>query len=250
MPMHGARTVRACSEFSAPVQTALYASAALLGFAGLPHCTAMCSAPCAAAIGSGRRATLAFQLARLLAYTVAGAVVASAVGSLIAVSSWTPALRPLWTVLHLAALALGLVLLWRGRQPTWMAALGRTPPVLRPVSGPGPAPARASLVRASTAGGLWVLWPCGLLQSALTVAALGSGAADGAIVMAVFAAASAPGLLFGPWVVRRLLAGQRGGAAAYERIATRGAGLLLAGASAWALGHGLWVRVAALCGWA
>lgn len=241
-----ARPARACSEAAPSLQTALYASAALLGLAGLPHCTAMCSAPCAAVVGGDRKATWAFQLARLLTYATAGAVVASAVGALVAVSSWTPALRPLWTLLHVSALALGLFLLWRGQQPAWMSKLGRVPPTV----GPGRLQVDGRVARATLAGGLWVLWPCGLLQSALTVAALGSGAADGAMVMALFAAASAPGLLFGPWVVRRLLAGRHGGAAGYERLATRGAGLLLAGASGWALGHGMWMRVAVLCGWA
>lgn len=250
MQTPGAPTARGRFDAASALQTALYASAALLGIAALPHCTVMCSAPCAAVVGRDQRASLVFQAARLLAYAGAGAVVAAVVGTLGAASAWSPALRPLWTLLHLAGLALGLFLLWRGRQPAWLSKLGRVPPSA--LAGQKPVPIlmrRTSVLRASAAGGLWVLWPCGVLQSALLVAALGSGAVDGAIAMGVFAAVSAPGLLIGPWVVKHLLA-PRGHAAAYERLATRGAGALLVGASGWALGHGLWMKVALLCGWA
>ena len=104
---------------------ALIASAALLGLAGAPHCTAMCGAPCAAAIGrqGGWAPTAAFHLARVASYAVAGAVVASAVGALALLSQLSPALRPLWTMVHALVLALGLWLLWTGRQPAWMASL-------------------------------------------------------------------------------------------------------------------------------
>ena len=39
----------------------------------------------------------------------------------------------------------------------------------------------------------------------------------------------------------------RGDVARRERWATRAAGLVLAAASAWALGHGLWSQIAAFC---
>jgi hypothetical protein len=64
--------------------------------------------------------------------------------------------------------------------------------------------------------------------------------------MAGFALASAPGLIFGPWLLQRLLRGQN--AAARERLAVRVAGLMLVLASGWALGHGVWHEVAAFCG--
>jgi sulfite exporter TauE/SafE len=225
------------------VEFPLIASATLLGLAGAPHCTAMCSAPCAAAVGNGgARAQLSFHAARLLGYAGVGAVAASSVAALAGWSQFTPALRPLWVLLQAGALALGLWLVLKGRQPAWMSRLGRTPqPVAgggwQAVSGPG---------RAAAAGSLWVAWPCGLLQSALLVAALGSSAATGAAAMAGFALASAPGLVLGPWAWRRLLQGADG--AARERLAIRAAGVLLAGVAAWALGHGVWQQVAAFCG--
>jgi hypothetical protein len=221
------------------MDAALIASAALLGLAGAPHCTAMCGAPCAAAIGrSGGGATVGFHLGRLVSYAVGGALVASSVGALAGLAQWSPVLKPLWTLLHVAALALGLWLIWQGRQPQWMASIGRAPQpagAWRRVHGP---------TRATLAGTLWVGWPCGLLQSALLVASLTQGAAGGAAAMAAFAMTSSAGLWLAPWVWQRM--GRAGGAWA-ERWAVRAAGAMLVAAAGWSLGHGLWARVVAYC---
>lgn len=226
------------------MDAALIASTALLGLAGAPHCTAMCSAPCAAAIGhGGARATLGFHFGRLAAYALAGAVAAGSVAALAAWSQLSPALRPLWVLLHAAAIALGAWLMLKGRQPAWLAQIGRPPALV--AAGPGWQRLRGPTTRATALGGLWVAWPCGLLQSALLVAAMASGAAGGAAAMAAFALASAPGLLLGPWALRRLAGGAD--AAQRDRWAARAAGLLLVLASGWALGHGVWEQVAAFC---
>ena len=65
--------------------------------------------------------------------------------------------------------------------------------------------------------------------------------------MAGFAAASAAGLVLGPALWWRISGGRAGVAAASPAIAVRLAGTALALASAWALGHGLWMRVIAWC---
>ena len=267
---------------------ALFLSAVLMGLAGTPHCLAMCGAACTAAAGGGRwRKLLPFHLGRLVAYAAAGAVAAASVGSLAAMGQ-AAALRPLWTLVHIAALALGLYLLWQGRQPGWMERLGRT---RRPTTGLNRAgihragehlagkhcagehrdgghwQVMAGPARSAGLGLAWVAWPCGLLQSALLVAALANTPASGALVMAGFAGASAAGLLLGPalwWRLwRRLPSGRAGpgtgsaaglsaasaagSAAGSARPAVRWAGAALAGASVWALGHGLWLRLAAWC---
>ena len=224
------------------VELPLIISATLLGLAGAPHCAAMCSAPCAAATGPARRNSAVFHAARVAGYAAGGALAAASVAVLAGWSQLSPALRPLWVLLHAAALALGLWLLIRAQQPAWMSRLGTMPKTApaagwRHMRGPG---------RAALAGGIWVAWPCGLLQSALLVAALGSSAATGALAMGGFALASAPGLLLGPWAWKKLLQG--GQAAARERLAVRAAGALLMGASLWALGHGMWQQIAAFCG--
>lgn len=225
---------------------ALVASALLMGLAGTPHCLGMCGAPCAA-LGRERGGALGFHLARLLSYAAVGAVAAASVQSLGLLGQLTPALRPLWTLVHVAALALGLWLLWQGRQPAFIEGIGR-----RGSRADGTQPVRwlrQPALRGGLAGLLWPAWPCGLLQSALVVAALANTALGGAAVMAAFAAASGAGLVLGPALWWRV-AGGAGGAALSARatvVSTRLAGAMLAAASLWALGHGLWMRVAAWC---
>jgi sulfite exporter TauE/SafE len=226
---------------------ALLLSAILMGLAGTPHCLAMCGAACTAASGGGRR-WLPFHLGRLLAYSAAGAVAAASIGSLASLGQAVSALRPLWILVHMAALTLGLYLLWRGRQPAWMERLGSTRARAVPrhvgerwqaIKGPA---------RSAGLGLAWVAWPCGLLQSALLVASLADSALGGGLVMAGFATASAAGLMLGPALWRHLPAGRPVGALALSRAnPVRWAGGVLAMASAWALGHGLWLRVAAWC---
>lgn len=235
---------------------ALAFTALLLGLAGSVHCVAMCGAPSAAAVracvGAGhvREARSAFHLGRLVGYAAAGAVAAASVGVLERWGAWSPALRPLWTLLHVAALALGLWLLVRGRQPEWLERVGRgTQRSAAPAAGGwqrihGPA-------KAGMAGLAWVAWPCGLLQSALVVAALANSAAGGAFAMACFAAASAPALGLAPWLWGRWAGAQKGAAQALSvranAMAVRLAGALLAGASVWALGHDVIRQAVAFC---
>lgn len=227
------------------MEFALLLSALALGLAGLPHCAAMCAAPCAALTGPGFKgpAPWAFHGARVLSYALAGAVAAASVGTLAALAEWSPMLRPLWTLLHAAAFALGIWMLWQGRQPIWLESLGRGS-----ARAAGPAegwqrirgPARAGL-----AGGLWVAWPCGLLQSALLLSALANTPAGGAMVMGGFAAVTAAGLVVGPGLWAWF-----GGGAVAERASVWGARLaggMLAAASGWALTHGLWMRFLDYC---
>jgi sulfite exporter TauE/SafE len=227
---------------------ALVTSALLMGLAGAPHCTAMCGAACAGLSRGGAGPAWSFHLARVLSYALGGALAAASVGWAAQLGQASALLRPLWVMLHMAALGLGLFLLWRGRQPAWLENLGaRSERVLRvSVAGLGAgqavisAPPAAS-ARAGLAGLAWLAWPCGLLQSALVVAALASGPLQGAAVMTAFAAASGLGLVLGPMLLARLF-GQGGSA-----WAVRLAGLSLAAASLWALGHGVWAQVAAWC---
>lgn len=226
----------------------LVLGAALMGLAGTPHCLAMCGGTSTGVVracgGPAGRSTLGFHLGRLAGYAAAGAIVASGVGLLRHLGEAAPALRVLWTLLHLVMLGLGAWLLLTGRQPAWMQGRGVALPARlvaqgwRPVRGP---------VQAAAVGSAWVAWPCGLLQSALVVAALASSAASGALVMGAFAAVSSLGLVAGPALVLRWM-GQHGSVAADTRWAVRVAGALLVAASAWALGHGLWLRVVAWCG--
>jgi hypothetical protein len=216
---------------------ALVAAAALMGLAGLPHCAAMCAAPCAAVAGRGAASQPLFQLARVGGYAAAGALAAAGVGALRDVLALAPVLRPLWTLLHLAALAVGLWMLWHGRWPSFAqrrAPTSAAPAVWQRIALPA---------RSAGAGALWIAWPCALSQSALLVAALGDTPGQGAAAMAVFALASSPALWLAPFVLR----GTRAGGEAALTWGVRAAGALLSAGSAWALGHGLWQRAIAWC---
>ncbi|MDH0866308.1 sulfite exporter TauE/SafE family protein [Mitsuaria sp. GD03876] len=231
---------------------ALVGSAFLMGAIGSPHCAAMCVAPCAA-VTAGRRSGMAlFQAGRVLGYAAGGAAVAASVGGLLRWESTTGALRPVWLALQLAVLAFGVFLLLRAEFPRWLARLwtARAPAAVGiPVGTLGHGAVALTPTRAAASGlaGLaWLAWPCGLLQSALTVAALAEAPWQGAAVMAAFAAGSSPGLLAGPWFLARLGGRRLGGPGV--RFATRLSGALLAAGAIWGLGHGAWAQVRAYCG--
>lgn len=227
------------------MDASLVLAALLMGLAGAAHCTAMCGAACTAVVqrcggASLPRATLGFHFGRLVSYAAGGAVAAASVNALGAWSQAAPALRPLWTLVHGAALMLGLWLAWTGRQPAWLAAWGRAPAPAAVAAG-GWQPMLGPL-RAAAFGGAWVALPCGLLQSALLVAALASGAVGGALVMTAFALASSLGLLLAGAAWQKAVAKPDA-----LRWAVRLSGVMLASASAWVLGHGMWRQIAAYC---
>jgi len=236
---------------------ALIAAAGLMGLLGAPHCAAMCGAPCAALAqrcGGAQPSALAALLGgRLLSYMAGGAAVAASVALFSAAGALAPALRPLWAAAHMATLALGAWMLFAGRLPDAFGGIGRASPVSvsvplaagwQPVAGPLRSTAAGAL-KAAAAGTLWVAMPCGLLQSALVVAALANTPWHGAAAMGAFAMSSSLGLAVLPALAARLpqrLSGERA-----MRGVVRLSGALLLVASGWALGHGLWERVAAFC---
>lgn len=227
------------------MDAALILGAGLMGLAGTPHCAAMCGAPCAAVTqrcGSGARNRLmaGFTLGRLLSYALGGAVVAASVGAVGLLGTMAPVLRPLWILMHLAVLGLGLWLLLTGRQPAWWNRLGQAPAVV--AAPPAGWQRMAAPLRAGAAGSLLLALPCGLLQSALLIAALANTPLHGALAMASFAAASSLGL----WLPGTLWTRAAGGAR-IQVLMLRLAGATLAAAATWALTHDLWVRWWAWC---
>jgi hypothetical protein len=144
-----------------------------------------------------------------------------------------------WSLFHAAAALLGLMLLWRARQPVWLVnAARRLWRQARSVAGEGSHLGRAAPL---LMGFVWSLLPCGLLYSALLVAAMTSSAAQGAGVMALFALGSSVCLMAGPWLWLRLR-GQSSGP-----WAIRIAGLALLTSAAWALWMGLMHNSAPWC---
>lgn len=222
-------------------------TALLMGLVGGSHCLAMCSAPCGALVGQGGgrassggvgeqpiqwvpqggvvRRGIAFHLGRLAGYGAAGGLAALAMDSLAWLTQQTVALRPAWTLLHVAVMAWGLMMMIQARQPQWVEQAGRSvwSRVQPWVRAPGGVLA---------AGCLWALMPCGLLYSALLVAALSGGALEGALTMALFGVGSGVWLVGGPWVWGKLKARLNASRADWG---TRVAGGLLCAVAGWAL---------------
>lgn len=214
------------------MSTALAATALLMGLAGGPHCVAMCGAACAGigqAAGKHRSSAIwAFQAGRVAGYSVLGALSAASVQGLGWLTTQSAALRPIWTLFHVGAIALGLLLLFRARQPVWMEGAGKLIWVR--------ARTWVSVRRRSAPlllGTAWALLPCGLLYSALLVAAMSADALGGALVMALFAAGTSVSMVAGPrlWLHLRGVRGDGWG--------VRLAGLALAASSSWAVWMGL-----------
>lgn len=185
--------------------SSLLATAFLMGLAGIPHCTAMCGAACAAAFPRGL--SIWTLLGRAIGYACLGAVAAAAAGL---VSRWgqqVAMVKPLWMMAQLAMVLLGGFMLVRGYVPqrvdqagkglyvrmraSWQARSGGLPPLVRQAW-----PLLAGLA--------WALLPCGLLYAALMVAALASRPIEGALVMLAFALPSAVGVWAAPALMRWL----------------------------------------------
>ncbi|MBE0472730.1 sulfite exporter TauE/SafE family protein [Rhodoferax sp.] len=210
------------------MQTTLATTALLMGLVGGPHCIAMCGAACAG-IGqaAGTRGTAAmwtFQLGRVLGYSSLGAVAAASMQGLGWLTVQSSALRPVWSMFHVAMIVLGLLLMWKAQQPVWMEQAGRKiwVSVKTLVSGKGTS---APLL----IGAVWTFLPCGLLYSALLVAALAGGPLEGAMVMALFAMGTSVSMMLGPWLWLKLRGNRNGD------WGVRVAGLALAASSGWAL---------------
>lgn len=214
------------------MQTSLAVTALLMGLAGGPHCIAMCGAACAgigkAAGERGSSAIWTFQVGRLASYSALGAVAAASMQGLGWLTTQTAVMRPVWTLFHVAAMLLGLMLLVLARQPVWLDTTARS--VWSKVRALNATWGRGAPL---AIGALWAFMPCGLLYSALLVAALSGGPLDGALTMALFALGSSVSLMIGPWLLLRLQGGSPG------EWGIRLAGLALVATSGWALWMGL-----------
>lgn len=224
----------------------LLGTAFFMGLVGGPHCLAMCAAPCAAITAGPANAQIpiavqgvqpgharpvkpwargtAFHLGRLLGYGVLGGVAAYAMEQVAWFSDRTSALHPLWVGLHLLALAWGLMLLFQARQPLWLEQGGRR--LWSRVQHGLRLPAGSWL-----AGCLWAFLPCGLLYSAVMVAALAGEVMQGGAAMVAFGLGGGLWLVAAPWVWSRLSQARQW----RESWGLRVAGAMLALVSIWAL---------------
>lgn len=214
-----------------------------MGLVGGPHCVVMCGAACgglAQAAGSRTgQSIFLFQCGRVIGYSLLGALAAASMQGVGWLTVQSAALRPVWSLLHVTALALGLLLLFKAQQPFWLERLGRG--LWQRARSLGVRSGGTPLVL----GALWALLPCGLLYSALLVAALAGSVAGGAVVMALFALGTSVSMVAGPWLWLRL----RGDAVfgGNGSLGVRLAGAALALSAGWALWMGLARNAAPWC---
>lgn len=166
-------------------------------------------------------------MGRLASYSALGALAAASMQGLGWLTTQTVLMRPLWTMFHVAIMLLGLMLVFVARQPVWLDAAART--LWRKIRTFNANWGRGAPL---AIGALWAFMPCGLLYSALLVAALSGGPFDGALVMALFALGSSVSLMIGPWLLLRLNN-------INATLGMRLAGFALAATSGWALWMGL-----------
>jgi sulfite exporter TauE/SafE len=209
------------------MQTSLMLTTLFMGLAGGPHCVAMCGPACGMLRSQpgSRYLPVLFHAGRIIGYASLGAVAAASVGRLAWISDHVQELRPLWTFFHAAALCWGIVLLATARQPQWADNYGRAiwKLVRKNIS---------TSAGALTTGISWALMPCGLLYSALMVAALNANAVGGAFSMATFAVGTTASLLLAPWLWHCIRRGRLG---LNESTGMRMAGALLVMAAGWAI---------------
>jgi sulfite exporter TauE/SafE len=179
----------------------LLGAAATLGFAGSVHCLGMCGGIAAAAgarlgDGSGSGALprgVAFNAGRVASYAALGALVGAVAGALLGQFPVRPFAITFRLLAALLMLAMGLSLL-SGRDLLSLERLGgRVWRRLRPLAGgvldlPG-------VLRFAVLGLLWGFLPCGLVYSALALAAMAGSGIAGAAAMLAFGAGTLPSML-------------------------------------------------------
>ncbi len=175
-----------------------FGAGAALGLATIPHCAAMCGPLAAAscrAEGSALPRAAQYQLGRLAAYLVLGAV-AGAVGAVVEVALPTRIASIALSISVAAGLSLTAYRLLRGTENSGngLVSIG---------SAKKPAPIASRLTRVLSAvidrplllGLATAMLPCGALAAAVLVAAGTGGVLAGTSAMLGFALVSSPGLV-------------------------------------------------------
>lgn len=185
----------------------ILAAAFTAGFFGSTHCLGMCGAIVilfegqSASAFDGLPRRMVYNLGRLFFYTLLG-IVAGASGALLTagVDTGLDFLRALAALL-IIALGLNLAVDWRALwflERAGSLLWARISPLARhvlPISSPG---------RALAAGFLWGALPCGLVYSALALAAASGSATGGGLVMLAFWLGTVPALLVAGLSANRL----------------------------------------------
>lgn len=202
-------------------------SALLLGLSGAGHCVGMCGGIAGALNLGGARGTsitLYYHLGRIGSYTMLGAMLGLAAGSLDLVA-WTMSLRYLAGAL-LIGMGLYIANLWRGMQVLERAGAHLWRPVQRLAANWLPA---RHWYHGLMLGMCWGLMPCGLIYSSLAWAATAQRPETSALMMLLFGLGTLP-------VMLAVSFGASGVQTALSRRGLRtGIGLLLVASGCWTL---------------
>ena len=206
-------------------QASVFLSTFFMGMMGGPHCIAMCGAPCAVISTQGSRQIWQFHLGRILGYGILGGVAAYSVNNLAWLSNQTMSIHPLWTFFHGIIFVWGFVMLLYAKQPQWIDHIGESSwNTIQKLS--------KTLRSNFLLGMLWAFMPCGLLYSALLVAALTLNILNGTISMMFFALGTSISLIVSPIIWLKI---KNGKLWLNETQGMRIAGLLLMIAASWAI---------------
>jgi sulfite exporter TauE/SafE len=178
-------------------------AAFFMGLVGGPHCLLMCGGACAALCQStpqqsALQRALGFQVGRVLGYGILGALGAASMQTIGELSVKLVMLQPLWNFIHVFGLFIGLYLLIFAFQPLWLDQGARR--IWRWIQTHlGLATLMSWRTGPIVAGTLWALLPCGLLYSALMLAALTASPLMGWLSMMSFALGSGMSLWIAQW---------------------------------------------------
>ena len=186
-----------------------FLSVFLIGLLGGTHCIAMCGGIVSAITVNlpGRRGAwslhLAYNLGRIISYSVAGAAMGS-IGSLgLLLNDVLPVQMGLYVAANLMLVALGLYLVGLTQTLGFLERIGqrmwaRIQPLTQhflPVH---------SVFQALPLGMLWGWLPCGMVYSVLAAALLSGSAVRGAGLMLAFGLGTLPNLLLAGMLLKRL----------------------------------------------
>jgi sulfite exporter TauE/SafE len=223
-------------------------AALVAGLAGSGHCLAMCGGVAGALAmrnggsqaGTSSRLTqaLAYNVARVASYTVAGGLaglVGSALLKTVNIAPLSIAFRVLAGAIMIAA-AGRLMFGWRLLDPLEAAGAGVW---RRLMPGAGRSARRPGVAGAIGLGLAWGWLPCGLSYSMLLLAATTASVTSGALVMAAFGAGTLPAM------VSATVAFERAARALATRASLRRvAGVLLVAFGAWTAGNAIYHALA------
>ncbi len=206
-------------------QASIFLTTFFMGLMGGPHCIAMCGAPCAVISAQGSSQIWQFHLGRISGYGILGGVAAYSMNNLAWLSNQTMSLHPVWTFFHGIIFVWGFVMLLYAKQPQWIDHIGESSwNTIQKLS--------KTLRSNFLLGMLWSFMPCGLLYSALLVAALTLNILNGTISMMFFALGTSISLIVSPIIWLKIKDGKLW---LNEIQGMRIAGMLLMIAASWAI---------------